>query len=311
MISPNTSHLETLSVESLTLWNNVTSNLTEFVLGNWWVGFVVLLLTLSCVKHSLMCWEVRQDKRRLRCCYIRYCALRSAAERLQHQDYSEEEESKERDAVTGYCRTKSGADAVPNDEETTATAVDAVKPVEASTPAVTEAKVKKVTLKPFLCLKRPAVMSAPTSRMSLDDAYSPTSSLRNPLTSTSSSDFSFSSPFSPISVTQHAAAATSRLLNRLSLSPGVVDEAPSSARLPPKTSADFVVRRNVCFPRYTEDERRLLDEKRQANAQAWMEAKRALESTENLTSGCASPTLSMSRRKTTTNSGASVKVEGL
>jgi hypothetical protein len=318
---PNASHMEMIDRDSFSLWNNIAVNLEEFVLGNWCVCLVALLLVFSLVKHSIMCWEVRQDKRRLRCCYIRHRALLHAAKQQREQQQqqqdskpmgSEGEESvKETDADSCHC----GSSALPIAEADAAVSADGAEAAapKKGTPVPTVTVTANVPTSSSLPrLKRPSTLSVSTAKTEEEDeVHSRVSSLQLPLTSTSSSDFSFS--LSPMSVTHQAAAATSRLLNRLTLAPGSLEAVPaanseSSTKLPPTSSpSEFVGRRNGCFPRYTEDEQRLIDEKRQANMQAWMEAKRALESTENLASCSATPTSSTTRRKSVLESGSAVK----
>lgn len=305
MAGPNVSLSEGLNVETLSVWASSSTDVTEFVVANALVLIVAALLLLSCAKHALMCWEVRQDKRRLYCCHIRHCALLHAARANKQHTEADANAKAATEAETGTA-----AESVKDTPKGTAAASSAAAAAAPTTPAITsawpaalpDAVAADTTTTPTSSSRRQArnanVSPVQHTAAATIKSHSRVSSLQLPLTSTSSSDFSFASSSSPKSV-------TTRLLNCLSISPGQMDVIPSaaaaegSAKLPAAASAEFMARRNGCCPRYSEDEQRLIDEKRQANAQAWMEAKRALESTENLTSCMVSPAASTTRRTST------------
>ncbi|KPA86521.1 hypothetical protein ABB37_00667 [Leptomonas pyrrhocoris] len=323
MSASNATPLKTFGVESLTLWNDVTNNLTEFILANWWVLVVVVLLLLSCVKHSLMCWELRQDRRRLQCCYMRHCALLHAANQLTHHPHHPHHQGAATDVAKGKEADKADADActcndaaaaTPNASTTTLTTTaeagsataphDPPKTPSTNAQAAEPAAAHSSEATPALPhRRRPSDLHAPKKPAEEGGEKMPSrvSSLQLPLTSTSSSDLSFT--FTPLSATHQGVSATSRLLNRLSISPNSTEMVSGALRESPPNSGDFTSKRSGCFPRYTEDEQRRMDEKRQANAQAWMEAKRALESTENLASCGLTPTSSTTRRRNVPDSG--------
>ncbi|KAK7200861.1 hypothetical protein NESM_000144700 [Novymonas esmeraldas] len=134
-------------------------------------------------------------------------------------------------------------------------------------------------------------------------------SLMFPMTSTSSSDMSFS-PSSLPTAPQSTASAATRLLNRFSFMSSDANQGneDSFEGAYQSNSSASSSRLNNCCPRYSEDEQRSIDEKRQENVRAWMEAKRALESTESLVAGScgATPMSSVTNRK-----GAASELDGV
>ncbi|KPI86495.1 hypothetical protein ABL78_4435 [Leptomonas seymouri] len=310
-------------MESLTLWNDVSSNLAEFVFDNWLMLVGAALLLLSCVKHSLMYWEFRQDRRRLECCHIRHCALLHAAQKHKRQHLGVTGDSEKVKRTEGadeavYARGDAAAALTNTSRGTTpAGAGDLVVPeARLNSPNAAAATTKVASRKPSGAIhdqprpRHPSDFNAPPTQLANDaKTYTELQSPGLPITS-SSSDLSLS--ISPISVTQQADVATSRLLNRVAISPHSTEAASGiqpegSAKIPFSVSGEVTSRRSVCCPRYSEDEQRRIDEKRQANAQAWMEAKRALESTENWASCGLTPMSSTTRRKISSDSGAACK----
>ncbi|KAG5492315.1 hypothetical protein GH5_01232 [Leishmania sp. Ghana 2012 LV757] len=264
----------------------------ELILMYWWAVVVGNLLLFAFAKHSLMRWELRQDRRRLECCNIRSCQRRravreskSAVSELSHCTHSEAGPN----ALGAHAMATSPAHKEPTEaEEATTPAGDFTSNsrkeprLSLSEPKEDAAsrKVVKSTLKTALRSTRRGLHEA-TAAANEEES-------RPPLPSATASDLSFST--SPPSALQATSSATARLLKRISFMSHDVgqsnDDRIDCSRH--SNSGDASSRLSNCCPRYSEDEQRLIDKKRQENVHAWMEAKRALELTESLAAGSGS-----------------------
>ncbi|CBZ30982.1 hypothetical protein, unknown function [Leishmania mexicana MHOM/GT/2001/U1103] len=278
---------------------NYHNGLEELLLMYWWVIVLGNLVLFALAKHSLMCWELHRDRRRLECCYMRHCRRRRAACQLKSA------------TVELSLSTHAGEAANTTSDAPTATSSSSKDPTEAGAAAqhavdcISTSELKKtwfpllvpaaskpdddaspprtteLMVKAAVCRNRSKQQGA-TETVHEKDTRPP--SLQLPLPSATSSDIS-SSP--PPSTTQASTSATTRLLNRLGfISPDLNqtnDERFDTSRYSNSSTASS--RLSNCCPRYSEDEQRLIDKKRQENVRAWMEAKRALELTESLAAG--------------------------
>ncbi|AYU83236.1 hypothetical protein LdCL_350048700 [Leishmania donovani] len=278
---------------------NYHNGLEELLLMYWWVIVLGNLVLFAFAKHSLMCWELHRDRRRLECCYMRHCQRRRAARQLKSATagLSHRTDAEEAASTTSNAPTETSSSSKDPAEAGTAAkyAVDYVSKREKKkmwfpllVPAVPKLnkcvsppKTAELTAKAALCRNRTEQQETTASVHENDTRPA---SLLLPLPSATSSDLS--SP-SPLSTAQASTSATTRLLNRLGfMSPDLSqanDERFDASRY--SNSSNASSRLSNCCPRYSEDEQRLIDKKRQENVRAWMEAKRALELTESLAAG--------------------------
>ncbi|KAG5466481.1 hypothetical protein LSCM4_01632 [Leishmania orientalis] len=269
----------------------------ELILMYWWAVVVGNLLLFAFAKHSLMRWELRQDRRRLECCNIRSCQRRRAV-RKSKSAVSELSQCTNSEAgpnaLGAHAMATSPAHKEPTEaEEATTPAGDSTSNsrkeprLSLSEPKEDAAspKVAESTLKTALRSTRRGPQEA-TAAANEEESRPPL--LLPLLPSATASDLSFST--SPPSAIQATSSATARLLKRISfmshdLGQSNDDRIDCSRH---SNSSDASSRLSSCCPRYSEDEQRLIDKKRQENVRAWMEAKRALELTESLAAGSGS-----------------------
>ncbi|KAG5467015.1 hypothetical protein LSCM1_01194 [Leishmania martiniquensis] len=276
------------------------NGLVEFILMYWWAILVGNLLLFAFAKHSLMRWELRQDRRRLECCYFRHCQRRRAARELRnaasvlahhtHSDAAAHDTGAHAMASLPACRESAKS-------EGASTPVDKAKKREAKQlglflPELSVTEPAKVAASRKLAEDR--VRTALGS--SLDGLLGETAGVTEdcsrppplmlPLSSAASSDLSITSSSSP-SATHTTSSATARLLKKFSFMSQDASQI-SGDRFDNgrhSNSSNASSRFSSCCPRYSEDEQRLIDKKRQENVRAWMEAKRALELTDSLAAG--------------------------
>ncbi|KAG5491337.1 hypothetical protein JIQ42_01236 [Leishmania sp. Namibia] len=270
----------------------------ELILMYWWAVVVGNLLLFAFAKHSLMRWELRQDRRRLEYCNIRSCQRRRAVRRsksavseLSQCTHSEAGPN----ALGAHAMATSPEHKDPTEaEEATTPAGDFTSNSRKKEPRLSlsepkedaaSRKVAESTLKTALRSTRRGLHEA-TAAANEEESRPPL--LLPPLPSATASDLSFST--SPPSAIQATSSATARLLKRISFMSHDVgqsnDDRIDCSRH--SNSSDASSRLSSCCPRYSEDEQRLIDKKRQENVRAWMEAKRALELTESLAAGSGS-----------------------
>ncbi|GET92947.1 hypothetical protein, unknown function [Leishmania tarentolae] len=271
---------------------NYGNGLEELLLVYWWVIVLGNLILFAFAKHSLMCWELHRDRRRLKYCYMRHCQRRRAALPLESAtaDTSQGTQAQKAASTTGNApiatsssidptetgaATKNAADCIIKSERKIRLSIIASKQHEDVAPPKTAEVTEKVEEFP----KRSEQQEITASVHEKDTR---TLSLLRPLHSITSSDITFSS--SSLSAPHASTSATTRLLNRFGfMSPDANhsnDEKVDTRQC--SSSSTGSSRLSNCCPRYTEDEQRLIHKKRQENVRAWMEAKRALELTESL-----------------------------
>ncbi|CAJ1004712.1 hypothetical protein Q4I28_000027 [Leishmania naiffi] len=273
--------------------------LEELILMYWWVIVLANLVLFAFAKHSLKCWELRQDRRRLQCCYMRHCQRLHAARKLNSgtTDLSHNAQAEGAAASTRTTPTTSSPSSKELTETGTATnfTVDSISKREKTqlshplcAPIVLKAdedipppKVADLTAEAVLRGSRNEPHGA-TAAVQTNDSHPPSLLLK---VHSDTSDLSLSSSLP--STAQPTHSATKWLLNRFGLmSSGVSQDSDDRFDIcRHRNSSDRLSRLSHCCPRYSEDEQRLIDKKRQENVHAWMEAKRALVLTESLAAG--------------------------
>ncbi|CAG9582787.1 hypothetical protein LMJF_35_4290 [Leishmania major strain Friedlin] len=286
------------SARSLFQLLNYRNGLEELLLMYWWVIVLGNLVLFAFAKHSLMCWELHRDRRRLECCHMRHCQRRRAAHQSKsvtacrsHRTHTEEAanttsnaptetSSSSKDQTEARVTAKHAVDYVSKNEKTTWFPL-LVPIVPTLNKYVSPPRTAELMAKAALC-RNCSEQEEATATVHQNDTRPP--SLLLPLPSVTSSDLSSSSP---LSTAQASTSATTRLLNRLGfMSPDLKQtnaERFDISRY--SSSSNASSRLSNCCPRYSADEQRLIDQKRQENVRAWMEAKRALELTESLAAG--------------------------
>ncbi|KAG5492849.1 hypothetical protein JKF63_01429 [Porcisia hertigi] len=275
----------------------------EIILLYGWVILVGSLVLAALAKHSLMCWELRQDRRRLESCNSRHCKLRLSACNSKSI----------REPAIG---TQSGAATSTTNTKPTVYSPFSKDPYEAGETAKDSGRCtgkrerEDQASHPMGLFKRnpldgevPLKETNPTANAALrcrrenqlgstlvvDESDNQSTSLLIESASTTTSDCSLMmlSPSTASTIT----STTTRLLSRLNLMSAdtnqINDDCLGVGQL--SNSSSVSSRLSNCCPHYSKDVQRLIDQKRQENVREWMEAKRALESTESLamsSSGC-------------------------
>ncbi|KAG5467570.1 hypothetical protein CUR178_01214 [Leishmania enriettii] len=268
----------------------------ELILMYWWAVVVGNLLLFAFAKHSLMRWELRRDRRRLECCNIRSCQRRravreskSAVSELSQCTHSEAGPN----ASGAHAMATSPADKEPTGEEEATTPAGSFtsnsrrkEPRLSLSESKEDAASRKVAESALKTALRSTCRGLHEATAATNEEESRPPLLLPPLPSATASDLSFST--SPPSAIQATSSATARLLKRISFMSHDVGQS-NNDRIDcsrhGSSSSDAFSRLSSCCPRYSEDEQRLIDKKRQENVRAWMEAKRALELTESLAAG--------------------------